>query len=247
MRALLAHYPEVDRPFVAMAKEFAAGTHTGRHSHSRAQLILAIRGLMVAQAESGTWVVPPGYALWMPAGMAHDVAMHGDVSMRTVYVRADVAADVPGGCRVIAATPLLEAALVSLVEEPRLYSATGRGGHLAALILDELAVAPATRFALPVPADPRLARLVRALIDNPGSDRNIDGWAEISGLSRRTLTRLFRHQTGLSFGAWQRRLRLLGSDARLADGEPPAKVAASVGYRSLAAFRAMARREIGDL
>ena len=245
MLAQAAHYPEVDRPVIAMAKEFAPDTRTGRHSHQRAQLIAAIEGVMVATTDAGTWVVPPRYALWVPPRMHHDVAMHGSVSMRTVYVRVEEAVGLPATIRVIAVSPLLQTSLVALSAEQPAYDAHGRGAHLAALILDEITRAPATPFALPVPADRRLAKLASVLIKNPASSQNIDGWANEMGVSRRTLTRLFRTQTGLSFGTWRRRLRLLRATTRCADGEPLAGIAASVGYKSLSAFRAMARKELG--
>jgi AraC-like DNA-binding protein len=146
---------------------------------------------------------------------------------------------------VFVVSPLLEAALVALSAEPVSYDEHGRGGHLAALVLDEIRRAPRAAFALPVPRDPRLAKLARALIEDPGSSLNIDSWADAIAVSRRTMTRLFREQTGMSFGAWRRRLRLLRAAARQADGEPISRVAASLGYRSVAAFQAMARREFG--
>ena len=201
---------------------------------------------MVVSAETGSWVVPPGYALWIPARLVHDVAMHGQVAMRTAYVRTDAVPDAAAS-RVIAVSPLLRAALVALAEEePLLYDERGRGGHLAAIVLDEIARAPATPFALPVPADTRLARLARRLIEDAGSPLDLDSWADRIGVSRRTLTRLFRAETGMSFGTWRRRLRLLRAAARLADGEPIGRVVASLGYGSVTAFRAMARRELGD-
>lgn len=238
-------YQKTDRPVAMMARDYPAGARTGRHRHPRAQLLHAVRGLMVATAESGSWVVPCDHALWIPAGLTHDVAMHGAVALRTAYVRVEAAPALPPACRVIAVSPLLRAALAALAEEPAAYDLGGRGGHLAALILDEIARAAPTPFALSVPADPRLARLARGLIDDPGSPRDIDGWADAVGISRRTLTRQFRAETGLSFGAWRRRLRLLRAATRLADGEPIARVAASLGYRNVAAFRTMARRELG--
>lgn len=240
-----AHYPDVDRPVIAVAKSFAAGSRTGRHSHARAQLIHAIEGLMVAETSLGTWVVPKGYALWVPPTVEHDVAMRGAVAMRTAYIRAGAAPALPRDCRVLPVSMLLAAALVTLAAEPAAYDESGRGGHLAALLLDEVARAPATPFALPVPRDPRLARLARALIAEPGSPRGIDGWAAEIGVSRRTLTRRFRAATGISFGTWRRRLRLLEAAARQADGERLERLAPALGYRSCAAFRAMARRELG--
>jgi len=88
---------------------------------------------------------------------------------------------------------------------PRLISElvnlpVGRGGHLAWIILDEVRRATAAPFELPIPQDRRLERLTRALVQNPASPATIDEWAEGFRLSRRTLTRLFRSQTGLSFG-----------------------------------------------
>ena len=60
------------------------------------------------------------------------------------------------------------------------------------------------------------------------------------------MTRLFRSQTGVSFGDWRRRLRLLSAATRVSRGEALPKVAASLGYRNPAAFRTMARRHFGD-
>jgi AraC-like DNA-binding protein/quercetin dioxygenase-like cupin family protein len=241
-----SHYPEVDRPVIAAAKEFAPRTRTGLHRHERAQILSAITGLMVASTEAGTWVVPSGYVLWIPPRQFHDVAMHGQVSMRTAYVRPAEAEHLPATFRVLAASPLLQASLVALASDSPAYDERGRGGHLAALVLDEIARTPASPFALAIPSDPRLAKLARALLEEPGSTLDLDGWADRIGASRRTLTRLFRAQTGLSFGAWRRRLRLLTAAARQADGEPMSRITASLGYRSLAAFRAMARREFPD-
>jgi AraC-like DNA-binding protein len=239
------HYPDVDRTVIAAAKEFAPSVSTGAHSHDRAQFVFVIRGLMVATTEMGTWAVPPGYALWLPSGVVHDVTMHGVVSMRIAYLRCENQIGLPTACRVVRVPPLLQEALVALAAEPPAYDVAGRGGHLAALILDEIGRAPATQFALPLPADRRLRVLALRLIKDPGSRLDINGWAEVVGVSRRTLTRLFRAQTGLAFAAWRCRLRLLRAAEYRASGEPLARAVARVGYNSVAAFQAMARRETG--
>lgn len=201
---------------------------------------------MVANTAAGTWLVPQGHALWIPAGLDHDVSMHGEVSMRTAYVRAAEAARLSSECRVLKVDALLEAALVALADEVRGATRTERANHLIWLVLDEIVRAPSTPFVLPLPKDARLARLARALIARPGSSKTIDQWCDSVGVSRRTLTRLFRSQTGVSFGDWRRRLRLLSAAARVSGGEALPKVAASLGYGNAAAFRTMARRHFGD-
>ncbi|KQP40312.1 AraC family transcriptional regulator [Methylobacterium sp. Leaf104] len=238
MRSIRAEdYQDVPRAVAVMPKTFAAGSSTDRHRHPRAQLLYATAGLMMATAEDGTWVVPEGHALWIPPGLPHAVVMHGDVAMCSAYLAVEAISGFPRRARVIEVSALLSAALVALTNEPVLYDESGRGGHLAALVLDEIGCAAETRLALPLPRDPRIRRVCLGLIGDPARALDLDAWAEEAGLSRRTLTRGFRRETGLTFGQWRARARVVRALALAADGRPPRQVAASVGYRSLQALR----------
>jgi len=98
---------------------------------------------------------------------------------------------------------------------------------------------------LPQPAEPRLRRVTQALLANPGDRRSLAAWARWAGASPRTLARLFLRETGLSFGAWRQRARLLQAVARLATGQAVTTVALDVGYDSPSAFIAAFRRQFG--
>ncbi|GJD76064.1 helix-turn-helix domain-containing protein [Methylobacterium goesingense] len=247
MRSIRAEdYQAVPRAVAVMPKTFTAGSRTDRHHHPRAQLLYATAGLMMATAEDGTWVVPEGHALWIPPGLPHAVVMHGDVAMCSAYLAVEAIAGFPVRARVIEVSALLAAALVALTGEPVLYDEAGRGGHLAALVLDEIAKAPETRLTLPLPRDARLRRICLGLIDNPAFALDLDAWADQAGLSRRTLTRGFRRETGLSFGQWRARARVVRALALAADGRAPRQVATSVGYRSLQALRGRTEALIGE-
>ena len=244
MRSIQAgDYQNVPRPVAVMAKDFASGSTTGQHSHPRAQLLYATAGLMIAATADGTWAVPADHALLIPPEVVHEVTMHGEVAMRTAYLAA-AALVVPPVCRVLRVSALLDAALVALADEPVLYDLEGRGGHLAALVLDEITRAPVTPFALPLPRDARLRRLCRELIEAPGLPHDIDTWADRIGVSRRTLTRRFRDETSLSFGAWRRRLRLVEAMVRQAQGDATARIATAVGYGSPRALQSMVRQSL---
>jgi AraC-like DNA-binding protein len=246
MRSIRAEdYQEVPRAVAVMPKSFAAGSHTDRHFHPRAQLLYATAGLMMATAEDGTWVVPEGHALWIPPRLPHAVAMHGAVSMCSAYLAVEALAGFPTRARVIEVSPLLAAALVALTREPVLYDEAGRGGHLAALVLDEIARAPETKLTLPLPGDPRLRRVCLGLIGDPAAAFDLDAWAERAGLSRRTLTRGFRRETGMSFGQWRARARVVRALALAADGQAPRQVATAVGYRSIQALRGRTGKLVG--
>lgn len=233
-------------PVVALAKEYGHGTRVPPHAHRRAQLLYAITGTLRVTTEAGAWIVPSLRAVWIPPGVEHGFLIAGDVSMRTLYVDAATAVFPDGGrCRVVAVSDLLRALILAACNETA-GEDRGRAALMSGLILSELARAPEVPLSLPMPRDKRLAALCRALLDDPARDDTLEGWAESCGASARTLARLFRRDTGLSFGVWRQQARLAEALARLAQGEGVATAARAAGYGSPSAFTAMFRRALGE-
>ena len=108
-----------------------------------------------------------------------------------------------------------------------------------------MAESPPLRLTLPQPSDPRLRRIAAALTQAPDDARSRDAWAQWAGLSGRNLSRLFPQETGLSFQAWRRRLRLLSSLELLSAGQPVGVAAWRCGYDSPSAFIAAFRQDFG--
>ena len=238
-------YQAVPRPVTAMAKEFADGDEIPPHHHKRDQLVFAVRGTMRVRTEDEAWIVPPDRAVYLPGRVVHGINIRGDLEMRTLYIQRGSASDLPTAPSVIEVSDLLRNLILALIDEPLLYDEAGRGGALAALILDEIASAPQLALGLTLPRDPRLARICTALLANPGSQLTLERWAESAGASPRTLARLFAAQTGMSFGAWRRRVRLQSAIEQIVAGEAVDRVAARSGYRSPSAFTAAFRRAVG--
>jgi AraC-like DNA-binding protein len=236
----------VDRPLAAFAQDYLDGMATGAHSHSRAQLLYATSGVMRILAAGALHVVPTGRALWVPAGLLHEVIMQGAVAMRALFLRGDVAGSGPAGVTVMAVSPLLRELVLAACDGPLEWDESGRGGHLAALILDEIACAPTLPLGVPQPRDPRLVRLAHAMRADPARDRTLEDWAVEVGASPRTLTRRFREETGLGFAVWRQQTRLAEAAALLAQGMTPARAAAAVGYASASAFGAAWRTAFGS-
>lgn len=236
---------DADAPVVGLAKEYPNGTRQPPHRHRRAQLLYAITGTFRVTTADGAWIVPPLRAVWIPPGVEHGFLIAGDTSMRTLYVAPDapVFADA-GRCRVIEVSGLLRELILAVLDGPPVPRGDGRDALLAALILDELARAPEVPLCLPMPRDRRLAALCRTLVDQPASTDTLDAWAGRCGASARTLARLFRRETGLSFAAWRQQARLAEALARLACGAGVAEAAHAAGYNSPSAFTAMFRRTL---
>lgn len=236
---------KVDRPLAAFARDYVEGETTGWHDHARAQLLYATEGVMRVATEATRFVVPPGRALWVPAETAHEVRSEGRVAMRAVFFRADAAdvgEQVPA---VLGVSALLRELILAACAEPLEWDEAGRGGHLAALIAEEVARAPRLPFGVPAPRDPRLRRLAGALAEDPASELTLEDWAGRCGASARTLARLFQAETGMGFSRWRQTLRLTEAAALLAQGATPARAAAAVGYASAPAFGAAFRAAFG--
>lgn len=236
----------VDRPLAAFARDYEGGHDTDWHSHERAQLLYATRGVMRVATRAAGFVVPPGRALWVPAGLPHRVSMQDGVAMRALFLRRDAAeGSGPAETAVIAVEPLLRELILAACAEPLEWDPAGRGGHVAALILDEIARARPLPLGVPAPRDSRLVRLADALRSEPARGLTLEGWAAECGASPRTLTRLFRRETGMSFGRWRQQMRLSEAAALLAQGVPAARAAAAVGYASVPAFGSAFRAAFG--
>jgi AraC-like DNA-binding protein len=240
-----ADYQRVPRAVAAMPKDFASGFVIQPHSHERAQFIYAPAGTMRVAADGSMWVVPPQRALWMPAGVEHGITMLSDVTMRTLYLRDDVAAAMPLSCRVLPVSPLLRELIVRATELPLQYDEDGAAGHVIALLLAELHGLQSLPLQLPMPQEARLRALCLALLAAPGDQRTLREWAQSVNASERTVARLFQSETGLSFGAWRQQARLLEAMGRLGSGAPVTQVALDLGYDSVSAFSAMFRRAAG--
>ena len=65
-------------------------------------------------------------------------------------------------------------------------------------------------------------------------------------MSRRSFTRFFRAETGLSFVTWRQQACLFASLPRLAEGQSVTTVALDAGYENIAAFTTMFRRMLGS-
>lgn len=232
-------------PVVGVASDFPDGARIPLHRHRRGQLVHASEGVMTVTTRDGTWVVPPQRAVWVPGRVEHRIRMSGAVAMRTAYLSDAAAAGLPTRCCVVAVSPLLRELLLRLVALAQPPAESGAEARLVAVLLDEIRAMELAPLHLPRPRDPRARRVADALWRTPEDDRGLAAWAREAGASPRTLARCFHRETGLSFGAWRRQLRLLRSLERLASGEAVTSVALSLGYESTSAFIAMFRRSLG--
>jgi AraC-like DNA-binding protein len=219
-----------------LAVDYPSGYTTHSHSHVWHQLIYASRGVMTVNTQSGSWVVPAKRAVWVPANVVHDVAMHGLVSMRTLYIRERISRDLPAQCCVLNVSPLLRELILRSVEIGMLDRTNPTHKHLIDVLLDQLQTINSIPLQLPMPLDPRAARLADLLRQTPGETRPLHELAQVVGASKRTIERAFVIDVNMTFGKWRQQLRLLSALRLLAEGQSVTAIALEVGYESPSAF-----------
>ncbi|MET0338794.1 MAG: helix-turn-helix transcriptional regulator [Caulobacter sp.] len=208
------------------------------------RLVVALEGVMTVSTDEASYILPPNRAVWMPAGVRHEASCRELVRFQTLEV-ADGSERLPDRTRVFEASALVRA----LIDEAAGFTARGEFGEreaaLTELLLGEIERMPRVRAATSLPADRRLRRVCEAIIADPSDNRPIDDWALVAGMGRRTFTRAFRIDTGMSLAAWRRQVRVMEAASRIAAGETINVVAYEVGYESPSAFIAMFHRVLG--
>jgi len=235
----------VPRPIVAMAKDFENGQVIPFHQHDRSQLLYASSGVMTVTTEKGIWVVPPLRAVWVPSLTEHQIVCSGELSMRTLYIKPEATLKLPEECCVVSVPPLLRELILHAVTLPRLYKPSSYEERIMNVILDLVQTLKIAPLDLPIPTDVRLKKISEKLTVNPGDNRTLEDWGKSVGATSRTLARLFRFETGMSFRQWRQQMRILESLRRLGREEQVTTVALDLGYDSPSAFIAMFKKALG--
>jgi quercetin dioxygenase-like cupin family protein len=114
-------YHTTARPMAAMEIDYPSGASTGLHAHPRCQLLYAIEGVMIVRSAAGAWVVPPNRAVWLVAGLDHEVRMCGAVKIRTVFVDPQATSNLPQTSCVIAVSALMRELILAAMRVPLDY------------------------------------------------------------------------------------------------------------------------------
>ena len=230
---------------VAYGRDLQQGDVLPFHSHRRGQLVYASNGIMNVTTHRASYTVPPQRAVWMPPGIEHQISAQSPLNMRTLYIDSEAATNLPGEVCVLQVTILLRELIVAAVASGPGFEPDSPQSRIISVILDLIPTQSIAALKLPLPSDPRLRRVTKALIDNPADLRDLDQFSQQVGASKRTLVRLFPDQTGMTFSEWRQQRRLSYALELLKTGESVTSIALETGYDNPSAFIAMFKRCLG--
>ncbi|UQB93134.1 MULTISPECIES: AraC family transcriptional regulator [Mycobacterium] len=231
-----ADAPAPARPVIVLAERHLASVTLPLHRHSdRLQLICVTRGMLRVRSVTTMWLVPSGTGVLIPATVPHEVLASDSVHFRAVNISPERLSGV-GSCLVIALGQFLAALVDEVAKLSDDHALSGPGSRLTDVLLDQIESAPRRSLTLPRPQDPRAQRVADALFSTDGDRRTLESWGHHVGASRRTLSRIFESETGMSFREYRRQAQLQTAIGLLSDGHAVARVAHSLGYENSSAF-----------
>ncbi len=215
-----------------------------KHFHENGQLIFIESGIINVRTDDGSWVVPEGRLAWIPKGMPHSSKALSKIKGWSIITNDRYEKKLPEKICIIKASELLLALLDRLVnperEEDEFFLKVNE------LILSELNYTATEELGVPFPISPELLKVAELVLENLNSPNRIEDWAEVAGVSKRTFTRNFHSETGVSFGQWKKQAINLKAIELLTQGKQVSDIALELGYESVSAFIYMFKKNMGD-
>lgn len=208
------------------------------HAHEEAQLMWVTSGCASMETSAGRWLVPAGRMGWFPGREPHRGRVITPVTGFSLYLRCNWL-DYP---TVFEGSELCQALLKSLTQKVPSDVSQRR---LAALG-DEIKAAKPLSVGLPLPYSERLKALCETIATSPALAPPLELAATQVALSRRSFSRHFKQQTGLSYGQWLQLARIHHSLVLLGEGGRVSDAALAVGYDTVSAFCQVFRQVMGQ-
>lgn len=221
---------------------YKLGYGVERHSHRNTQVLCVFSGVIVVDTDDRRFVTPAGHGLLIPPGVPHSHRILSDVTMASIY--CSTLDKSLSDATVIELTDLARALLLEAVDAKPSVSER-KASLVRELLIEEISSLPPKPLVLSFPAEPRLAAICQAFLEEPSPRIRIDDWADKLAMSRRTFTRFFRKETGVSLATWWQHAIVFWSLPRLAQGESITNVAFAAGYENVGAYITMFKRVMG--
>ena len=224
------------RPLLTTALQHTSSDDT-LHRYREGQLWAVQEGVITAELDTGSWVVPLRHIGWIPPGVPHATRVHAAARGWMIALRPDL-------CPLFPATPMvfdmtsLSSALLERIGgwDDHAAELTAPQHRQLDVLFDELKISPAKPLFLPMPSSPHLVGMTLTIVSDPANKTSLDDWARRVGMSRRGLTRHFRAETGMSLMQWRIVARMKRALELLAEGDNVSRVAQRLGYDSVSTF-----------
>jgi len=235
----------LSNPITVVSRTIAMNSVVSKHRHHWGQFVYAHSGVLAISTPLNKYIVPPEQGVWLLPEIEHEVTALSNVKLTSFYVDVTLHNQLPAQCCVLQVNDFLKVLIKEADNIKSDYQWNSTDGRLLRLILDRLTQAPNEVFQLPYLNDPRLLALLNEIQAAPDSNNTLAQWGKIVGASARTLSRLFKKETGLSYNEWRQRLNIQIAITQLSLGYSINRISLHLGYESPSSFIYMFKKKTG--
>lgn len=240
----LQNYEHMVQPIIAKVDTAQGSKEYPLHTHPKGQLILALDGYVTCEAANKIWMVPTHSAIWVPANTCHSNRASDNANLCFVFIDANQKG-MPTHTCTLAITPLVKSLMLKLASENQAYIEGDKTARLAQVLFDLLIEMPAQPLDFALSKHMVIQTMSGELIEHPNNRKTLAQWAVKFALTERTLARLIKKQTGMTFGKWRTQLHIITALQALSDGQSVQQVSELLGYESVSAFITMFKKVMG--
>ncbi|BCN26188.1 AraC family transcriptional regulator [Vibrio alfacsensis] len=221
------------------------GKHdSGMHDHKKGQLLYAPQGCMTLALDNSISILPPTKAVWIPPHTFHRAIMTNVVAYRSIYFNCS---EYP--CPTEFVTIEVNDLLKALIDKMALWDwdiEATKTQATTALFWEEFQQAKQFEFNLPLPSDRRLSSFRKSVMKDEFIAPELIQLSLTIGASSKTITRLFKAETGMSYQDWRQQWRLFKAIELLCEERQVSDVAHCLMFSSDSAFIAFFKKQTGQ-
>lgn len=194
------------RPITVVSRAIDRHSIVDNHQHSWGQFLYAQKGVLQVSTNNERYIVPPEQGVWIMPYVDHEVTAVTELAITSFYFANELLPKLPKTSSVLQVSHFLKTLIIEANKILPHYCWEETDGRLLRLIAD------------------------------PSNKHNVVEWGKIIGMSARSLSRLFKKETGLSYRQWRQRLNIQIAMSQLSAGKSATSIALTLGYESPSAF-----------
>tara|TARA_R110001606_G_scaffold395664_2_gene568518 strand:+ start:137726 stop:138562 length:837 start_codon:yes stop_codon:yes gene_type:complete len=237
----IKHFETMPQPIIAKIEYAHASHEIPLHTHPKGQLILAMHGYVTCEVSAKMWMVPAHSAIWIPANKVHSNRASDNAKLCHLFIDSTMQG-MPQNTCTLAITPLVKEMMCKLASDNQHYDLNSKTDRLAQVLFEQLIEMPIQPLDFVLSKHVVIQAMSQQLISRPSDRKTLPQWAEQFALTERTLARLIKNETGMTFGKWRTQLHIITSLQALSDKKSVQQVSELLGYESVSAFITMFKK-----
>ena len=237
----IINFEIMPQPVIAKIEYAQLSREIPLHTHPKGQLILALYGYVTCEVATKMWMVPTHSAIWIPANVEHSNRASDNAHLCHLFIDVNLQG-MPATACTLTISPLIKELMLSLAGNQQNYSLIGKTARLAQVLFDQLVDMPIQPLDFVLSKNSVIKNMSDQLISQPYSRKTLPQWAQQFALTERTLARLIKKETGMTFGKWRTQLHIIIALQALSNQQSVQQVSELLGYESVSAFITMFKK-----